>query len=80
MTPFGLPSPGRHAKFTFYYGRRAAMKLIAVYVVLVLVGELVAYGVGRAVEHWSEAWSLPVFLTLFFVVLWGAWRLAVRVT
>jgi hypothetical protein len=56
------------------------MKLIAVYVVLVLIGELVAYSVGRAVEHWSEAWSLPAFLALFFMVFWGAWRLAVRVT
>jgi hypothetical protein len=61
-------------------GDAPAMKLIAVYVVLVLIGELIAYAVGRSVEHWSESWSLPVFLTLFFVVFWGAWRLAVRMT
>jgi hypothetical protein len=56
------------------------MKLIAVYVVLVLIGEFIAYVVGRSVEYWSEAWSLPAFLTLFFVVVWGAWRIAVRLT
>jgi hypothetical protein len=56
------------------------MKLIAVYVVFVLVGEAVAYGVGRTVEHWSAAASLPAFLASFFFVFWVAWRLAVRVT
>lgn len=55
------------------------MKLIAVYVVFVLVGEAGAYLVGRTVEHWSETASLPVFLTCFFVVFWAAWRLAVRI-
>jgi hypothetical protein len=56
------------------------MRLIAVYVVLVLVGVLIAYGVGRAVEHWSEQASLFVFLGLFFGSLWGGWRLAIRLT
>ena len=56
------------------------MKLIAVFVVFVLIGDVVAYGVGRTVEQWSETWSLPAFLTMFFIVFWGAWRLAIRVT
>jgi hypothetical protein len=61
-------------------GDTPAMKLIAVYVAFVLIGELIAYAIGRGVEQWSEAWSLPVFLALFFLVFWGAWRLAVRLT
>jgi len=56
------------------------MRLIAVYVVLVLVGVLIAYGVGRAVEHWSEQASLIVFLALFFSSLWAGWRLALKLT
>ncbi|HEY6022836.1 MAG TPA: hypothetical protein VIV34_01515 [Pseudolabrys sp.] len=56
------------------------MKLIAVYVVFVLIGEAVAYFVGRSVEHWSNTASLPVFLACFFFVFWGAWRLAIRMT
>jgi hypothetical protein len=56
------------------------MKLIAAYVILVIIGEGIAYGIGRAVEHWSEPLSLPVFLACFFVVFWGAWRLAIRLT
>ena len=55
------------------------MKLIAVYVVFVLIGLTVAYGVGRTVEHWSPTASLPVFLAAFFFVFWAAWRLATRV-
>ena len=56
------------------------MRLIAVYVALVLVGILIAYGVGRTVEHWSEQASLIVFLTLFFGSLWAGWRLALKLT
>lgn len=55
------------------------MRLIAVYIAFVLVGEFIAYILGRTVEHWSAAASLPVFLGSFFVVFWAAWKLAVRV-
>jgi hypothetical protein len=56
------------------------MRLLAYYVVFVLVGMVVAYLIGRAVEQWSAGASLPVFLACFFFVFWAAWRLAVRVT
>jgi hypothetical protein len=56
------------------------MRLLAYYVVFVLVGMVVAYLVGRAVEQWSAGASLPVFLACFFFVFWAAWRLAVRVS
>jgi hypothetical protein len=56
------------------------MRLIAVYVVFVLIGETGSYLVGRTVEHWSPTASLPVFLACFFFIFWAAWRLAVRIT
>lgn len=56
------------------------MKLMAVYVVFVLIGEFGAYLVGRTVEHWSTSASLPVFLACFFLVFWIAWIFAVRLT
>jgi len=56
------------------------MRLLAVYIAFVAMGEAIAYAAGRTVEMWSPATSLPVFLTFFFFVLWGAWRLAVKVT
>jgi hypothetical protein len=54
--------------------------LLAFYIVFVLIGMVVAYLIGRAVEQWSAGASLPVFLACFFFVFWAAWRLAVRVT
>ncbi|HXZ45338.1 MAG TPA: hypothetical protein VEH02_01240 [Pseudolabrys sp.] len=56
------------------------MKLIAAYVIFVLIGEGIAYTIGRSVEQLSQAASLPVFLACFFIVFWAAWRLAIRVT
>lgn len=60
-------------------GAFAAMKLLVFYIVFVAIGEAIAYVTGRAVELWSPATSLPVFLSLFFFMLWAAWRVAVRV-
>ena len=56
------------------------MQIMAYYIVLVLIGDVGAYAIGRAVEQWSPTSSLPVFLGCFFLVFWLAWRLAVRLT
>ncbi|MBI2714644.1 MAG: hypothetical protein HYX37_09330 [Rhizobiales bacterium] len=57
------------------------MKLIAVYIVFVLLGDTGSYVIGRTMEHFlSQSLSLTVFLACFFVVFWLAWVLAVRVT
>ena len=56
------------------------MQLMAFYIGFVIIGDLGAYAIGRTVEQWSPATSLPVFLTCFFAVFWLSWRLAVRLT
>jgi hypothetical protein len=56
------------------------MRIIAVYILFVLVGCLIAFGAGRVAEIWSEQVSLFVFLGLFFFSLWAGWKLALRVT
>lgn len=56
------------------------MKIMAIYIAVVLVGEFIAYGIGRGVEMFSPTWSLPVFLALFFSVFFFGWRFAVRLT
>jgi hypothetical protein len=56
------------------------MKIMAVYIAVVIVGEFLAYGIGRGVEIFSETLSLPVFLALFFSVFFFGWRFAVRLT
>lgn len=55
------------------------MRLLAVYVLFVILGEGITYAIGRIVESFSMAAGLPVFLVSFFVVFWAAWKLAIRV-
>jgi hypothetical protein len=56
------------------------MSLLIVYVIAIMVGDLLAVGVAEIVERYSEKASLGVFLALYFVVFWLAWRVAVRIT
>jgi cation transporter-like permease len=57
------------------------MLLIVYYLVFVLLGSFVSYLVGLGVEsQLGDQASLIVFLTLYFLSLWVAWLLAVRLT
>ena len=57
------------------------MWLIVYYVVFMIVGDLSAYLLGLGVEReWGSEASLIAFLALYFLFLWIAWILAVRIT
>ena len=56
------------------------MWLIAVYLILMIVGDFVDYFIGLFVDDLWPSASLPVFLGLYFVFLWAAWIIAVRIT
>lgn len=56
------------------------MKLITYYVAFALVGNVVAVFLCLAIEKVAPWISMPIFLTLFFLILWAAWVLAVRWT
>jgi hypothetical protein len=56
------------------------MKLIIYYVGLVLVSDVVAVLLCLAIEEVWPAASLPIFLGLYFAILWGAWAAAIRLT
>ena len=57
------------------------MWLLIVYIGLVLVGDVADYLIGLAVERmWGAQASLVVFLVLYFVFLWIAWVVAVKLT
>lgn len=57
------------------------MRLIAYYVVFMILGDLAAYFIGLFTEYeWGQQVSLVVFLCLYFLFLWVAWELAVRLT
>jgi hypothetical protein len=56
------------------------MILLTYYVVIVLAADFVAVLLCLSIERVWAAASLPIFLGLYFVILWGAWVLAVRLT
>ena len=66
------------------------MWLMVVYVALTITGSFIAYGLGLvierpqllgiSVEQSLTTVSLAVFLAAYFLNLWGAWLLAVRLT
>jgi hypothetical protein len=56
------------------------VQLMFYYVIFMIGGDVVDYFIGLFVERmWPQA-SLLTFLALYFISLWVAWLLAVRVT
>jgi hypothetical protein len=56
------------------------VQLIFYYVGFMALGDVADYLIGLVVEHvWPQA-SLLTFLALYFVSLWIAWLLAVKMT
>lgn len=57
------------------------MLLITYYIGLMIVGDFSAYFIGLLTERaFGSQVSLIVFLTLYFLFLWVAWLIAVRLT
>jgi hypothetical protein len=57
------------------------MSLIVYYVAFMAIGDVVAYLLGLFTEYeFGPHVSLIVFLALYFLSLWVAWLLAMRVT
>jgi hypothetical protein len=54
---------------------------LVAYVVAVLVGQSIAASIGIVVDKvYSSQAGLVVFIPLYFLVFWAAWRVALRVT
>jgi hypothetical protein len=56
------------------------MSLLIVYLALMITGDVAAYLIGLMVERAVPAASLPAFLAMYFLFLWVAWVIAVRIT
>ena len=57
------------------------MWLIVAYVILMITGDILAYLTGLVVERmWGPSVSLPFFLFMYFLLLWVAWIIAVKLT
>jgi len=56
------------------------MWVLAIYVVLMIIGDILDYFVGAAASHfWGDAISLPIFLAAYFATLAIAWVIAVKI-
>jgi hypothetical protein len=63
-------------------GKKAetAMWVLAIYVVLMIIGDALDIGIGAVVSHyWSDTASLPIFLAVYFATLVAAWYAAVAI-
>ena len=57
------------------------MQLVIYFIAITLAANVATYFIGLLVEHWlGSAASLIVFLSLYFLSIWMAWVLAVRLT
>ena len=56
------------------------MWILTVYVLVVVVMELVVVAVGLALDRIYPSISLTISLSLFFLVLWFGWVIAVHLT
>ena len=56
------------------------MAIVLVFAAFVFLGDAIAVGISSIVERYSQFASLIVFLGLFMVVFYIAWKLAVMVT
>jgi hypothetical protein len=57
------------------------MKLLAVFIISVLVGQSISVAVGLLVERQTTPYTgLLTFIVCYFAMFWLAWRFAVRIT
>jgi len=56
------------------------MSLLVVYLALMITGDFIAYLIGLVIERNFPGASLPAFLAMYFLFLWAAWVIAVRIT
>ena len=56
------------------------MKLITYYIILSTIGDVIAAIVCLGIEKVVPWISMPLFLAMFFLVLWAAWIAAVKMT
>jgi hypothetical protein len=55
-----------------------ALALIAIYIVITAILQLVGFVISRAVDYYDPTFSLMTFLVLFLGMFWLAWPIAVR--
>jgi hypothetical protein len=56
------------------------MWVLLIYVVLMIIGDGIDFLIGAVIsKYWGDPISLPFFLAAYFVTLWLAWIVSVRI-
>jgi hypothetical protein len=58
----------------------SSLLLMCVYTVIVLAFQAVTIGVVGMLEPFIGGWAASIYMTLFLLVFWPAWVVAVRLT
>ncbi len=53
--------------------------ILILYLVCVLIGQAVALGIALSLDSYSKTVALAVFIPLYYVMYWVAWRIALFV-
>ena len=56
-----------------------ALRVIITYVVLLIVGQAAAVGIGLMLDSVSKTAALATFIPIYYAMYWVAWRLAVLI-
>ena len=51
-------------------------RILMIYVVCMIAGQTIAVGIGLLLDPYSKTLALSVFIPLYYVMYWVAWRVA----
>ena len=57
----------------------STLRVLAVYVVLLIIGQAAAVGIGLMLDPVSKTAALATFIPLYYAMYWVAWRLALLI-
>lgn len=58
----------------------SSLWLMTAYVVIAFTLQAVAVVAGMVLDRFLGGWSTPAFLTIYFLMFWLAWPIALRIT
>lgn len=56
------------------------MWILIIYCLIIIVGEAVVMELGLILDKFYPVLSLPISLSLFFIVFWAGWVLSIHLT
>jgi hypothetical protein len=60
-------------------GKGGTLQVLVVYLVLLIVGQAAAVGIGLLLDPISKTAALSAFIPIYYAMYWVAWRLALLI-